>query len=80
MLTYADVCDAWPPGMYATKRFLFFFHTFESPEIESEFLESHASINRLRCVCVCVCVCVCLESKSRSFGSGSSKKKKKSAD
>jgi hypothetical protein len=59
MLTYADVCDAWQPGMYATKRLFFFSHTFENPEIESEFLESHVYIARLRCSCECECECEC---------------------
>jgi hypothetical protein len=44
-----ETSDAWPAGMYATKRF-FFSRTFESPEIESEFLESHVYSARLRCV------------------------------
>ena len=50
-LPLLETSDAWQRGRYAMKRFS---HTFESPEVESEFLESHVYVTRLRCVCVCV--------------------------
>ncbi len=61
-----DTPDTWQSGMYAITRFS---HTFESPEIESEFLESHVYIIRLRFRSIILVVmrereCVCVREVS----------------